>query len=159
MRRDPQLLELEREVQHSLRAEPPAAKEAKRRVTSCHKTLKRLALRQYQETWVADRRDWKILTRGKEQPRDVCKTDLVRNLCLLVPERGRLAQWMASDESLSSSAMWLATHDLCSLCCRDLSVLFLPGHQPAGGSCPVKCCQLKLDRQVLPVMSYCSALI
>ena len=146
VRRDPQLLELEREVQDSLRSDPPAAKEAKRRITSCYKTLKRLALRQYQETWVAERRDWKILTRGKEQPRDVCKTDLVRNLCLLVPERGRLAQWMASDEPLSSSAMWRATHDLRSLCCRDLSVLFLPDHQPVGGSCPVKCCQLKLDR-------------
>ena len=65
--------------------------------------------------------------------------------CLLVPERGRLARWMASDEPLSSSEMWRATHDLHSLCCRDLSVLFLPGHQPVGASCPVACCQLKLD--------------
>jgi hypothetical protein len=92
VRLNPELVELEREIQESLLADPPAAKIAKRRLRSRRQTLKRLALRQYQEAWLADRRDWKILTRGKEQPRDVCKTDLVRNLCLLVPERGRLAQ-------------------------------------------------------------------
>ena len=89
--RDPRLLELERKVQEHLPADPEAAKEAKRRLASCRKTLTRLALRQHQETWVRERRDWKVLTRGKEQPHDLCRTELVHSLCLLVPERGRLA--------------------------------------------------------------------
>ncbi len=83
--RDPRLLELERKVQEHSPADPEAAKEAKRSLaTSCRKTLTRLALRQHQEEWVRERRDWKILTRGKEQPHDLCKTDLVHSLCLLM---------------------------------------------------------------------------
>ena len=106
----------------------------------------RLALRQHQEAWVRERRDWKILTRGKERPHDLCRTELVDNLYLLIPERGRLAQRMASDEPLSSNAMWDAMRDLHSLCRRDLSVLYLPGHEPLDGCCPVKCCGRKLER-------------
>jgi hypothetical protein len=51
--RDSQLLELEREVRELSRSDSEAAKEAKRRIASCRKTLKRLALRQFQETWGA----------------------------------------------------------------------------------------------------------
>ncbi|MCJ1426427.1 hypothetical protein MMC29_004330 [Sticta canariensis] len=137
--RDPRLLELERTVREHSPADPEGAKEAKRSLAvSCRKTLTRLALRRYQEEWVRERRDWKVLTRGKEQPRDLCTTDLVHNLCLLIPERGRLAQLMASDEPLSPGAMWDAMRDLHSLCSRDFSVLYLPGHEPLDGSCPVK---------------------
>lgn len=50
---------------------------AKRRLTSYRKKLKQDALRQYQENWVRERRDWKILTRGKEVATDNCKTDFV----------------------------------------------------------------------------------
>jgi hypothetical protein len=53
---------------------------------------------------------------------------------------------MASDEPLSPGAMWDAMYDLHSLCSRDLSVLYLPGHEPFDGNCPVKCCGLKLER-------------
>lgn len=144
--RDPRLLELERKVQEHSPADPEAAKNAKRSLASCRKTLTRLALRQHQEEWVRERRDWKILTRGKEQPHDLCRTDLVDSLCLLIPERGRLAQRMASDEPLSPGAMWDAMRDLHSLCSRDLSVLYLPGHEPLDGSCPIRYCRLKLER-------------
>jgi hypothetical protein len=85
-------------------------------VASCRKTLTRLALRQHQEEWVRERRDWKILTRGKEQPHDLCRIDLVHSLCLLIPEPRRLAQRMASDEPLSPGAVWGAMRDLtCTL--------------------------------------------
>jgi hypothetical protein len=120
--------------------------EAKGRWNSYHKALYRKTLRRYQKQWVQDRRDWKIVTRGKEQPRGLCKTDLVQNLCLLIPERGRLALIMASDDPLSPAATWQAMQDLHSLCTRDLSVLYLPGLEPFEGACPVKCCRLKLDR-------------
>jgi hypothetical protein len=83
---------------------------------------------------------------GEGQVQVLCKSDLVRSLCLLIPERGRLAQHMASNEPLSPEAMWAATDDLRALYSLDLSVLYLPGHQPIEGRCPVKCCQLKLDR-------------
>ena len=110
-----------------------------------HKVLYRKTLRRYQEQWIQDRLDGKILTRGKEQLSSLCKTDLVQNLCLLIPERGRLALIMAPDEPLSPAATWQATPDLHPLCTRDLSVLFLAGLEPFNGACPVKCCRLKLE--------------
>ncbi|KAL2440885.1 hypothetical protein ABEF95_008226 [Exophiala dermatitidis] len=145
--RDPHLCELQSEVQALTLKEGQGATltEAKRRLASYRKTLKHAALRQHQEEWVRERRDWKILTRGKEQPGDICKTDLAGRLCL-IPERGRLAQRMASDEPLSPDAMWDAMRDLHALCIRDFSVLYLPGLEPVDGACPVKCCQLQLDR-------------
>lgn len=126
MKLDPELVKLERDALESLHSDPTVTEAIRKRMKSRHHTLKRLALRKYQEAWVAERRDWKILTRGKERPRDLCKTELARNLCLLVPERGRLAQWMASDEPLSPGEMWRAAQDLHSLCCRDFVGTFSP---------------------------------
>ena len=148
LKSDPGLVELEDEIRALVQEEgaSSALDSAKSRRNSYHKALYRKTLRRYQEQWVQDRRDWKILTRGKEQPSGLCKTDLVQNLCLLVPERGRLALIMASDEPLSPAATWQAMLDLHSLCNRDLSVLYLPGLEPFEGACPVKCCRLKLDR-------------
>jgi hypothetical protein len=100
-----------------------ALDEAKSQRNSYHKTLHRKTLRRYQE---------QIAGTGKFSPeaKSLCKTGLVQNLCLLIPERGRLALIMASDEPLSSARTWPAIH---SLCTRDLSVLYLRtvrGHVP-----------------------------
>jgi hypothetical protein len=149
LRHDPRLCHLESEVDRLVRQEgktAPAVKEVKKELGRYSKTLRRAALHQYQEEWVRDRRNWKILTRGKEQPSDVDKTDLVQSLCLLIPERGRLAQAMAQDESLSPDSMWRAMLDLHSLCTRDLTVLYLAGLEPRDGCCPVECCRQPLDR-------------
>jgi len=129
-------------------------KEAKDRMVSYRKTLKRTTLRQYQQHWTRDRRDWKILTRGKQQADDLCKTDIVQSLCLLIPERGRLALGMASDDPISPAAMWRAMEDLHSLCTRNFTVLYLPGNEPREDACPVKCCQLKMNRRVLVLFAY-----
>jgi hypothetical protein len=64
-------------------------------------TLGREALRLYQKQWIQDRRVWKILTQRKERAKDVCRNDLFQYLCLLRPERGRLARMMASEGPLS----------------------------------------------------------
>jgi hypothetical protein len=148
LKNDARLRELESDV-HAIKCQESSGsslKEAKGRLASYRKTLKQTTLRHYQENWIRDRRDWKILTRGTEEAGDLCKTDLVRNLHLLIPERGRLAQSMASDEPLSPAAMWRAMGDLHSLCTQDLTVLYLPGSEPREGACPVKCCQLKMNR-------------
>jgi hypothetical protein len=77
---NPQLRELETEVQTLLHRDAAASKEASRRLRNYRRALKRSTLRQYQEAWVQERRDWKILTRGKEQPGDIYKSDVVQNL-------------------------------------------------------------------------------
>lgn len=150
LHRDPKILELESELSAHVQSDPAAAIETKRNLTSYRKTLKRLTLRKYQEAWIRERRDWKILTRGKQQAADVSRTDLVESLYLLIPERGRLARMMVDEKPMSPDARRQATTDLVSLCTRDLSVLYLPGLQPIGGACPVKCCQLRLETYVYP---------
>lgn len=82
---------------------------------------------------------------GKKQADNPHRADLTHSLSLLFPERLRLAQKLASDGTLTSEDRWLAMEDLYTLCTRDLSVLYLPGHQPVSGCCPVKCCQYNLE--------------
>lgn len=113
---------------------------AKRRLTNYHKQLKQKAKRQYQESWIQERRDRKILTRGKEAAQDHRKTDFVQCIWLLIPERGRLAQKMASDRPLDDNAMWDALQDLYSLCVQDFTILYLPNSHPIKGAYPAKCC-------------------
>jgi hypothetical protein len=59
------------------------------------KKMKSKALRQYQEHWVRERRDWKILTRGRGVVKDK-----------LIPERGRLAQKMAADRDVAGLSVF-----------------------------------------------------
>jgi hypothetical protein len=120
--------------------------EARRRLANYRRKLHSQARRAYQKQWVRERRDWKILTGGKKQARDPNDADLVRHLCLLIPERGRLAQRMSQDEPLSLNSMWQAVHDLYSLCTRDFTVLYLPGLGPLEGKCHVKSCRKSMDR-------------
>ena len=145
LRQDCRRQELELEVQKSSKKDPLHLRESKMRLASYLKTLKGSSLRQYQESWIQQRRDWKIITRGREQARDLNRTDLVQSLCLLFPERARLAQRLASDEPLTAGTKWLAMEDLYTLCSRDFPVLYLPGCQPVVETCPVKCCQLALE--------------
>ena len=146
--RDPELRELEKEMQTL--AQPGGGSKARSRPKQQYanrlKKLKKQALRQYQETWIRERRDWKILTRGKAAAQDKSKTDFVQSLCLLIPERGRLAQQMAADHALEPAEMWQALQDLYTLCVQDFTVLYLPKSRPVDGACPVKCCQLRMDR-------------
>ncbi len=146
LREDHRLQQLEAEVQKLSYKDASSLKEAKKRLASYLKTLKGSALREYQEKWVQQRRDWKIVTRGKKRAQDPDRTDRAQILCLLFPERARLTQRMVSDKPLTPEARWLAMEDLHALCARDSSVLYLPGNQPIGGACPVKCCRLELDR-------------
>lgn len=148
LNRDPQLYELEREVQTLTRTagDDNTLSKARQRYANHLKKMKFTALRQYQEHWVQERRDWKILTRGRVVAQDKSKTDVVQNICLLIPERGRLAQKMAADQPLEPGEMWQALQDLHALCVQDFTVLYLPRSRPVDGACPTKCCQLRLDR-------------
>jgi hypothetical protein len=65
-----------------------------------------------------------------------------------VPKRGRLAQQMAADHPLKPDDKWQAMQDLHALCVQDFTVLYLPRSRPVDGACPVKCCQMQLERLV-----------
>jgi hypothetical protein len=74
------------------KASSAAVNEAKSRVSQCWRSLEREALKAFQQQWVRDRRDWKVMTRGEESAQDATKTGTVHNLFRLIPERARLAQ-------------------------------------------------------------------
>jgi hypothetical protein len=90
LKQKPRLQELEEEVRRCPRGCPTALKHAKQLLATYWKTLRRVALYNYQETWVQERRDWQVLTRGKKQRDDLCRANLVEILFLLFPERRRL---------------------------------------------------------------------
>ena len=143
---DPRRQELELELRKFTDEKSPNFRESKRRLASYVKSLKGGALRRHQETWIQRRRDWKIVTRGKEQAHNPNRTDVVERLYLLFPKRARLAQRLVSEELLTAETKWLAMTDLYTFCTRDSSVLYLPGCQPVEGRCPIECCQLELER-------------
>ncbi|OCK97279.1 uncharacterized protein K441DRAFT_675323 [Cenococcum geophilum 1.58] len=101
VKQDEKVQELEEEVRQGSYKDPAALRNAKRDLASYLRTRRRLALHEYQEQWVQSCRDWKVVTRGKEQTNDLVQTDLVRSMSLLIPKCGRLAQRMVSDAPLS----------------------------------------------------------
>ena len=145
LEREPKVQELDREIQECPRDCRTALEQSKQLLASYRKRLKRVRLHEYRDKWIQERRDWQIITRGKGQREDPRRNDLVQSLFLLFPERRRIAQQLASEEAMTSEERWLIMEDLHRLCTRDLTVLFLPGHQPVDGCCPVKCCRLELE--------------
>ena len=147
---DPQLCEVDEEIPaKQTTGGLGTLKRGRQRRTNLLKKLKLEALRQYQQNWVRERRDWKVLTRGRQVVQHSSKTDFVQDICLLIPERGRLAQQMRADHPLKPDDMWQALQDLHALCVQDFTVLYLPRSRPVDGACPVKCCQLQMERSVL----------
>ena len=80
------------------------------------------------------------MTRGKERPDDDERTDLLEILSLVMPELGRLARTMISNEVVSEKERRQAIEDLCSLASQDCTVLYRPGEKPVNGVCPAKDC-------------------
>jgi hypothetical protein len=142
LRRDPAVLALdEREAAAPTPGEALAARKAR---TSLLKSLENQARQAFRKDWVKKRRDWKILTRGKVAS-DI-DTDVSR-LCLLIPERARIAALMKRGSELSRDEMRQATRDLLGLCQRDCPYFSLPGEEgPAEGLCPV--CSETIQRLV-----------
>ena len=145
LEQDLQLGDLKAEVQR-LRVEGHNREfsAAQRRLTTYSTKLKKDALDLYQECWIQERQDWIVQTRGMEQAENESKTDLAPSIYQLFPERGRLAQAMASTSALPAEEMWAALEDLLTLCLQDVDVLYLPGSRPQDGACPI--CQRRMDR-------------
>jgi hypothetical protein len=148
LKRDPRVLELEQEAQRleKVRADQATLGKAKRKVSQYRSSRHRKALVAYQEEWVRSQRELKILNRGKQPVMDMSGPDQLQTLCLFMPELGRLAMWMASDDPLPPTEMWQAIRDLHLLLVQDPTVLYLPGRKPVQGACPVTGCEDDLTR-------------
>jgi hypothetical protein len=144
----PKILFLESEV-HQLKGEhgsPSQIQAAVSRARACRLRLTRKRLQQYKLEWVRERRDWKVMTRGQGRAEDQSQTDLSDILARVMPERGRLAKTMISDQVVSKEERKDAIKDLCSLACLDCSTVYRPGEEPAQDLCPVESCSLAMRR-------------
>lgn len=74
-----------------------ALEQCKQLLASHWKGLILVALYEHQEKWIQVRREWQVITYGKAKRDDRCRTDPVKSLSLLFPERWRLAQKLASE--------------------------------------------------------------
>ena len=104
-------------------------------------SVRRKALVSFRMSWIRQRRDWKVLTRGKAS----LEVDTDGNpLALILPERKRIQEKMSSGSPLSKDEMREAIQDFYTLITRDYTVFYRPGEEPVGGSCPV--CGEDLER-------------
>ena len=92
------------------------------------------ALTSFRKAWMRQRRDWKVLTRGKVST----EADSEGNqLNLVMPERDRISKRMQQTEQLTTVEMREAIQDIYTLCTRDYEVFYRPGEEPVEGLCPV----------------------
>lgn len=148
VRRSPQLVELQDRLlrlQHE-NANPSDTKFVKSKAQGLLKKLRRECLKQYEVEWVEQRRRWKVITRGEERPEDDIKKDLWDILCIIMPERGRLARTLISDRVVSADERRQAVQDLYSLASQDCMIIYRPGEKPVDGVCPVKGCGLQISK-------------
>ncbi|CAG7932841.1 unnamed protein product [Penicillium olsonii] len=101
-------------------------------------------LKQYQNRWVREKRDQKIINRGKEEPRHLENDICTRTQMLIMPEVARIATAMSCTKELSFDEKLLFVQDLQTQCVRDFDVVYLPNESPVQGLCPVKGCQINI---------------
>lgn len=119
---------------------------ARTRFYTVRSKLEKDALADYQLQWVQQRRDWKVMTRGKQRKDDDESKDLVNILRRLMPERDRLARLMTMDTIATEVERRQAVEDLYLMASQDCEVIYLPGDKPINGSCPLDGCEMKLAR-------------
>ncbi|KAF7134197.1 hypothetical protein CNMCM5793_005925 [Aspergillus hiratsukae] len=140
---DPQLIAKATEIQNAESDED--AKRLKRDYSILKRKVYSSAFQRYQTEWVQNQRDWKVLTRGRERPDHAEQTAEKQAQCKLMPELGRLAAVMSSNESLSFDEKVVVVKDLYTQCLRDFDVVYCPGEEPVEGRCPVKSCGKSLE--------------
>ncbi|KAJ5471326.1 hypothetical protein N7530_008683 [Penicillium desertorum] len=124
------------------------ASNSDKRVTAAEKlnyrkTLIRLrlaSLKEYQNRWVREKRDQRILNRGKAEL-VISENDVsTRAQSLLMPELAHISTLMSSDRELSFDEMLLFVDDLKTHCERDFDVAYLPRESPIQDRCPARDC-------------------
>lgn len=103
-------------------------------------------LKRYQGQWVRERRDQRILHKGKNQPPVLANNVSTRAQALIMPETARIATLMLCTKELSFDEMLLFVQDLRAQCARDFDVIYLPGEAPTWGHCPAQDCQTSMAR-------------
>jgi len=148
VRQNPCLLELEDTVRglQRAKADEDEIRAAQNKARSYRCSLTNKTLKTYQFEWVQKRRDWKIVTRGKQRPDDNEEMVQLGILSRIMPERGRLARAMVSKQEVSLEERRQVIEDLCTLASRDCTTIYLPEESPIHGVCPTQGCHVEMQR-------------
>lgn len=103
-------------------------------------------LHRYQAQWLADRRDLRIINRGKKNPEFLESNACTHALGLIMPELPCIAATMSSTEPLSFDERLLFAKRLLTQCHRDYDVMYLPNESPVDGKCPVTTCRENTEK-------------
>jgi hypothetical protein len=104
-------------------------------------SIRQSELHRYQTQWVRERRDQRILSRGKNPHESLQSDACTRALTLIMPEVRYIAETLCSAEPLTHDQKLLFGSQLLTQCRRDYDVVYLPGESPIDGHCPVDTCQ------------------
>ncbi|KAJ5475343.1 hypothetical protein N7539_008409 [Penicillium diatomitis] len=144
----PELLEIRSRIQrledHNADKESINAERLNYKKTIVHHRL--FELKEYQAHWVRERRDRRILNRGKQEPLTLENDVRTRAQALSMPELSRIAALMSCNRELSFDEMLLFVQDLQSQCALDFDVVYLPGESPTQGLCPARGCRKQIAR-------------
>lgn len=113
-------------------------------------SIRQSELHRYQTQWVRERRDQRILARGKGQREPLGGDACTRALTLIMPEVGYIAETLCSAEPLTHDQKLSFGNQLLTQCRRDYDVIYLPGESPVNGHCPVDTCQYYVEELVSP---------
>ena len=86
------------------------------------------------------------MTRGKQKPDDNGEMVQLGILSRIMPERGRLARAMVSENEVSLEERRQVIEDLCTLASRDCTTIYLPEESPIHGVCPTQGCHVEMQR-------------
>lgn len=139
----PDLVTKDREIKNA--RSPDDIKKLQQDRSVIRRKLYSKALQDYHTLWVQGRRDWKILTWGRERPDHINPVAEKQALCKLMPKLGRLAAIMSSNEPLSFHEKASVVRDLYTQCLHDFSIVYHPGEEPVKGQCPVTSCNKDLN--------------
>jgi hypothetical protein len=137
--RDPEILELRRQIAMLTTQDGPSGDRSGRKTMlyARRKALIAKALDCHREHWLQSRKDAVLLGQGKGLSDHERRADLFETLCLVFPERAHLANIMALNNELTQMDTLVATQHLLTLCTRDPTVTYRPGQAPIDARCPI----------------------
>lgn len=103
-------------------------------------------LKQYQKRWAQEKRDQKIINRGKEEPTHLENDIRIYAQMLIIPEVTRIATAISYTKELSFNEKLLLVQDLQTQCARDFDIVYLPNQSPVHRLCPAKGCHISIAR-------------
>ncbi|PLB48229.1 hypothetical protein P170DRAFT_360496, partial [Aspergillus steynii IBT 23096] len=107
-------------------------------------------LHRFQHEWVQERRQRRVLNRGKDEPDWPEGNTRTRALALIMPELDHLGATLSIPKQLAFDERLLFAEQLLTQCRRDYNVIYLPGEAPTDDrKCPVHDCRKDLQSPTL----------